>query len=513
MGGKLDATNILNNHCVSVIAKIARDHEAFLGNTLSEIAGHKAGILRPNVPYIVNPDNEHQVQNVIDDYAREIGAGPRLSAETPQLRKGLYSTEEWRNFALHLLPFQRDNAAMAIVAVREAMKGLGSISDDMIADEFTKKRWQRLPGRLEQPFVVPVFGSIRTKGRPIIVDGAHNVDAAIAMHNFVKAKGRKQYIPNTPAPGDGYPVTWVLAMTDGKDAAGYLKVILKPGDKVITTSFGSVDGMPWVKPMDPEELLKIAQSIQPDITGLAMPKQGALRALTAAKYLSNWEHPIVLTGSLYLVGDFHRELQESYGGGKLPLNNQVFWSAEQYRNERNVMIAIDREEAERVRRLLRNQDTKILEDMSGNDDADLESPWQKKKKLLAEIEALDRQTTLTTIEQQKAAGQNFSYEEGIDDVEFPSQRESKKSRQRDGKTGAPKPLTFRPFPGKYKELRERSKKLKPTLDEVIETEQEAPKIRMFFGDDPKADRRDFKRPGFVTEQRYKSGARDEGGAE
>jgi hypothetical protein len=80
--------------------------------------------------------------------------------------------------------------------------------------------------------------------------------------------------------------------------------------------------------------------------------------------------------------------------------------------------------------------------------------------------------------------------------------------------GAPKPLTFsRPFPGKYKELRERSKKLKPTLDEVVETEQEAPKVRMFFKDDPKADRRDFKRPAFITEQRYKSGARGEGSAD
>jgi folylpolyglutamate synthase/dihydrofolate synthase len=53
MGGKLDATNILNNQVVSVISKVARDHENFLGNTLEEIASHKAGILRPNVPFIV----------------------------------------------------------------------------------------------------------------------------------------------------------------------------------------------------------------------------------------------------------------------------------------------------------------------------------------------------------------------------------------------------------------------------------------------------------------------------
>jgi folylpolyglutamate synthase/dihydropteroate synthase len=398
MGGRLDSTNILNNQCVSVIAKIARDHEAFLGSTLSEIAGHKAGILRPNVPYIVNPENEQQVQNVIEDYAKKIGAGPRLSADTPQLRKHLYSTEEWRTFAHQLLPFQRDNAAMAIVAVQEAMKGLGTITDDMIADEFTKKRWQRVPGRLEQPNVVPVFGSLQSKGRPIIVDGAHNVDAATAMHAFVTAKGRKQKIPGTSLPGDGYPVTWVLAMTSGKDALNYLKIILQPGDRVITTSFSPVDGMPWVEPMDPQELLDIAYSVQPDITGLAMPKPGALRALCAAKYLSQWAHPIVLTGSLYLVGDYHRELQESYRGGKPGLlTSQAYWAGEQFRDHRNIMIAIHREEEARVKRLLRNQDTNTLEDLSGTNDIDLETPTQKKKRLIAELEALDNKKSQARI--------------------------------------------------------------------------------------------------------------------
>lgn len=492
MGGRLDATNILNNQCISVIAKIARDHEAFLGSTLVEIAEHKAGILRPNVPYIVNPDNEQHVQDVIDEYAKEIGAGPRLSADTPELRKGLYSTEDWRHFASPLRPFQRDNAAMAVVAVRQAMNGIGTITDEMIADELGKKRTQRILGRLERLTVTPVFGSIRDKGREIIVDGAHNVDAAKAMHSFVKNKGRRMDIRDQHPPKDGWPVTWVLAMTDGKDAAGYLKVILKPGDSVITTSFSPVDGMPWVKPMDPEELLKIAQTVQPQTTGLALPKPGALRALCAAKYLTEGERPIVLTGSLYLVGDFHREFQAKKDLNPNGLNpGVVYWVQDKYREDRAIMLAIDDEERERVTRLIRNQDTKLLELSS---DIDLETPVQKKKRILAEIEDLDRDVSLTTIEQQKVAGQNFSYSEGIDHINWD---------HTDGRDSSSKPPSYRPFAGKFKELRERSKRLKGTLDDV-EIEQTAPKIRMHYKDDPHADRRDFRRPSFLTGKRYES---------
>jgi folylpolyglutamate synthase/dihydropteroate synthase len=352
MGGKLDSTNILNNQCISVISKIAKDHEAFLGTTLEEIAKHKAGILRPNVTYIVNPSNEQHVQDVIEEYAKEIGAGPRLLPDTPELRQGLYSTTDWKLFAGPLRPFQRDNAALAIVAVKEAMKGLGTITDDMIASELTKVRVEKIPGRLEYTTVIPVFGAAGNVGREIIVDGAHNVDAAHAMHSFVSEQGRYKKIWGLRQPQSGWPVTWVLAMTHGKDASNYLKVILRPGDKVITTSFGPVDGMPWVKPMDPVELLKIAEQVQPDITGLAMPQPGALRALCAAKHLTDRARPIILTGSLYLVGDFHRCIRG--------INHCSFWAQNEFEDERNAMTTMQEEEKERVTRLLNLQDPNVL---------------------------------------------------------------------------------------------------------------------------------------------------------
>jgi folylpolyglutamate synthase/dihydrofolate synthase len=369
MGGKLDATNILNNQVISVITKIARDHENFLGSTLEEIAKHKAGILRPNVPYIINPSNELHVQNVIDEYAREIGAGPRLVGDTPKLREKLYSKKEWSFFATRVMPFQRDNAVLAIVAVKEALKSTNQeIKDEMILDELGKKR-VTAPGRLQWMRVEPVFGSQsslrKAPRKEILIDGAHNPDAAKALNEFVWP-ARKKWLEvnqreNIKPPKGIWNVTWVLAMTEGKDASQFLKTILRAGDNVITTAFGPVDGMPWVKPMDPKALLKAAQSAQRNITGFAMPETGALRALFAAKHLSaasENHNPIVLTGSLYFVGDFHRELAGQ--------NSFNFWKTSMFEDMRAEAETMDREEYQRVTRFLKGHNMVFNQDGSSD---------------------------------------------------------------------------------------------------------------------------------------------------
>lgn len=347
MGGKLDATNILNNQVVSIISKIALDHQGFLGNTLGEIALHKAGILRPNVPFLVNPMNEFNVHQIIEEYAQEIGAGPRILLDTEELHTQVYKTRYWKDFSQKLIPFQRDNALIALLAYLEVLKSLGLnvkiLQATHMLDKMRNKR--TLPGRMHEVSVVNVFG----KPHRILVDGAHNPDAAHSLENFVERKLRK------PRSDDDVPrpVTWVLAMTEGKDPRQFLKTLLWPGDNVVTTSFGPVDGMPWVKSMDPTELQDIAREVCPDITALAVPKRGVHRALCTAKYLTgNVRDPqYVLTGSLYLVGDFFRE-HESV--------KEAMKQGERY----PVMRNIDLDEQARVRRFLdelagSTQDTSI----------------------------------------------------------------------------------------------------------------------------------------------------------
>ncbi|KAH7389541.1 Mur ligase [Phaeosphaeria sp. MPI-PUGE-AT-0046c] len=481
MGGSLDATNILNNQAVSVISKIARDHESFLGNTIADIAKHKAGILRPNVPYIVNPENEANVQAVIDDYAREIGAGPRLYGDTPRLRKDLYSRDDWRFFAEPIQPFQRDNAVLAIVAVKEVMKAFGGITDELIANELGKVRFGRFPGRLQIMQVIPVFGWERNTGRSIIVDGAHNKDAAFALNEFVARKGRKKWKNDiTPPPAGGWPVTWVLAMTEGKDAEGYLEVLLRPGDKVITTSFGPVDGMPWVQSMEPQALLKIAQKVQPDITGLAIPDRSALRALCAAKFLTNYDYPIVMTGSLYLMGDLHRELE-----GK---SDQGFWHRYPWADEREKMIAMLDEERERISRFKHMQDPDEVEIKL--QPSDILSPDRRKHELKAELEALQQELNLLKIENQKAAGQK-PIVPGREDADS---------------LGA-STVASPDFKKRFTDLRARERRLR---DEALTygAEGEAmlkrrgPRFHMHFGNNRTDDRRDIRRPTFLADKKF-----------
>ncbi|KAJ4378349.1 folylpolyglutamate synthase [Didymella sp. IMI 355093] len=394
MGGKLDSTNVLNNQVISIINKIARDHQGFLGNTLSEIAGHKAGILRPGVPYIVNSTNEANVQSVIDDYAHSIGAGPRLLSTSLKLQQRLYGSPEWQRVTTKLLPFQQENLKLAMVAVMQTLENLGeSTTPTEIAKTLLLNTSHRHQGRQEFIAAIPIFKEATQRKNQILVDGAHNPDAAETLNEFVQNNLRFGHSPRAERPAAGWPVTWVLAMTEGKDAHEYLAKILKPGDKVVTTTFGPVDGMPWVKPMDPKALLKVARSVEPTITGVHVPVIGALRALFTAKHMSNqiaqWA-PIALTGSLYLVGDLHRELRSR--------SSKTWWTdtSEAAQADREVFLNIQAEERERVGAA---SDSKGSTATTPGVRAD--SAAEEQRKLQEELDALNREVQGLEIEENR----------------------------------------------------------------------------------------------------------------
>lgn len=396
MGGRLDSTNVLNNQAISVISKIARDHEGFLGNTLSEIAGHKAGILRPDVPYIVNSTNEANVQAVIDDYAQSIGAGPRLLSTSKDLQQRLYDSSKWNRATTKLLPFQKENLKLAVVAVMETLESMDkSPNPKELAKTLLLNASHRHAGRQESLAVNPVFKEATKRENQILVDGAHNPDAARTLDDFVRQNLRSGQSPRAERPDGGWPVTWVLAMTEGKDARDYLATILKPGDKVVTTTFGPVDGMPWVKPMDPEKLLEVARSVEPTITGVHVPVIGALRAVCTAKYMSDrtapWA-PIVLTGSLYLVGDLHREMRTR--------KYKTWWTNESAKADREAFLKIHGEERERVSAVLGTKGGANLPDLP------TDAAAEEQKQLQNELDALTREAQVLEIEETRLSKDN-----------------------------------------------------------------------------------------------------------
>ncbi|KAL1636416.1 folylpolyglutamate synthase [Diplodia intermedia] len=296
MGGRLDATNVLQHPLVTVICKIGIDHQAFLGDTIEKIAFEKAGILKPGVPCVIEGTNRPSVIEVIQRRAREISAGPVYMVnglpEPPESNTG------YKNFlrAKNLQPHEVLNTACAHKATLLALEALGRNPADELSlfDGLTDIK---LPGRLQ----TLDLGRVTERKSPAVLDGAHNVDSAEALGRFVESLREK-------SKGS---VVWVLSISHGKAMTEMLKPLLRNGDSVVATEFGPVDGMPWVKATPAGEVIAAAKSTAtlsetvecgPDVLA-------ALKQATELASTDSHEAPLVIAGSLYLVSEVLRLLR------------------------------------------------------------------------------------------------------------------------------------------------------------------------------------------------------------
>ncbi len=160
MGGLMDATNVIKKPVMSVITSISRDHTRFLGNTITEIAKNKAGIIKDDTP-IISTQQSKDVENVIRQTADARNAPLYIAGEPKDIRYSTDSTEfmyDNERYIIKLLStYQPENAALAITTA----KALGISSEHIkqgLMDTVWKYRFERI-GRY-------------------ILDGAHNEDAA-----------------------------------------------------------------------------------------------------------------------------------------------------------------------------------------------------------------------------------------------------------------------------------------------------------------------------------------------
>lgn len=285
LGGKLDATNVLEEKLVTVISKIGLDHQSFLGNTLYEIAQHKAGIMRCGVPCVVDYSNGSEVLEALRDHAAKVKAD-------------LYNPKEFGTETADILsregfePHQMWNLACARTAF-----GLACPDKD--------HTWSRLlpiakqvqwPGRLQTLDIQKLTG----RQQEVLLDGAHNTQSAEVLAAYVQKHLRAQRCP----------VTWVLAATQGKDMDGILGVLIQNGDRVAAVRFHPVDGMPWVKPENPSQLLHLAAQHGADSQKLYDAQDDVQDALVWASKTAT-DGPVVVAGSLYLVSSVLRLLRDS----------------------------------------------------------------------------------------------------------------------------------------------------------------------------------------------------------
>lgn len=194
LGGRLDATNILHP-LITIITRIDFDHENFLGHSLPEIAGEKAGILKPSVP-VVLAEQRPEAREAIVARAHELHCSIidvpnlfRIDKESTQ--EGLVRaqvTETTSGTAFEIAPslpgrFQLQNALNAFAAARYLQQRGFRISNEDIAEGINKTVW---PGRLEKLQSHPT----------VYLDGAHNPAAARELAAFIDQNfsGRKTWL-------------------------------------------------------------------------------------------------------------------------------------------------------------------------------------------------------------------------------------------------------------------------------------------------------------------------------
>jgi len=292
MGGRLDGTNIILPE-VTVITNISYDHMKFLGTTLREIACEKAGIIKERTPVILS-SQVPEVLEVIEAKAQEKNAPLYLygrdfsSVLKREGSTGIYFDYysgflEIQDVYLPLLgEYQIENASVGIKAFELLT---GKVTVHSVREGLKNLRW---PGRLEMIHDDP----------PILIDGAHNPAAAVALSNALQKNfPRKQII-------------LILGIMADKDIEGIMKPLLPLASTILLTSPG------YERAASPEKLSGIAASLGfPDAQtaptvkdalelaeSICQQSNPPLPPFTNSSLFTHHSSLIVVTGSFYTIG-------------------------------------------------------------------------------------------------------------------------------------------------------------------------------------------------------------------
>jgi dihydrofolate synthase/folylpolyglutamate synthase len=281
LGGRLDATNVCETPLASVITSISLEHWQILGPTVADIAGEKAGILKAKCPAVIGELPE-SARRVVEKRIQELDCPATWVKPAIDLGQGFAEYQLNQNavkikYQLPLLgKIQLMNSAIAIATLQILQNQGWQISPTAIENGIAKTQW---PGRLQQT---------TWKNRNILIDGAHNPAAAIALREYVDR------LNNHPS-----PINWVIGILATKDCDDILKALLKKGDRLYLVP------VPDQNSSSPAELAALAQIICPELT-LCQAFPDLTTALDAAVTGDNLT---ILCGSLYLVGYFLQQQQ------------------------------------------------------------------------------------------------------------------------------------------------------------------------------------------------------------
>lgn len=272
LGGRLDATTAANAE-IAAITRIDLDHQQYLGDTIEEIAAEKAAIIHEGSEVVIG-EQEPAAMEVILERCRALGVGPILTT-TGGITSRIESVDAMPpSVAFPTLGLagrhQLENAEIAIALAR-VLREYFSISDD---DILMGLRDARHPGRLEH------IGQF-------LFDGAHNVGGARALRRYLD-----EFVDR--------PITMIFGAMNDKNVGEIGAILFPKADQLI---FTRPDNSRAIRA---EDLLRFVPDGFDRTRVFVTPSASA--AVDRAREISNIQEVILVTGSLYLVGEVRRIL-------------------------------------------------------------------------------------------------------------------------------------------------------------------------------------------------------------
>jgi dihydrofolate synthase / folylpolyglutamate synthase len=279
LGGRLDATNVIRRPAVTAITPISLDHQGFLGDTIAEIAGEKAGILKPGAPVVVGPQPE-EAEAVIEARANRLGAPLfrwrrewRCEAAEGGMR---FAGEHWRlDLPLPSLvgAHQIVNAGAAIACL-EQLRDF-PLSPEAIATGLRQIEW---PARLQRLTRGPLV-EMMPPGWELWLDGGHNPGAGVILAD-VAAGWRER------------PLYLVVGMLNTKDAAGFLAPLAPYAKALAGVTIPGEEN-----PLPAETIAATARSV-----GISATTAASVDAALARFMLDSPGGRVLICGSLHFAG-------------------------------------------------------------------------------------------------------------------------------------------------------------------------------------------------------------------
>jgi dihydrofolate synthase/folylpolyglutamate synthase len=276
LGGRYDATNVITP-TVSTITTISFDHVNVLGNTLSQIANEKAGIIKEGRPVVIYPQ-EKEAMDVLLNTAKEQNSKVHLVGDWDFTIKSdtvdgivfdVKGRREYKDLKINLLGLHQVMNSLTALTTIEVLRDEGyKIYDEAIYKGFEAARW---PGRFE----------ILHRSPYVVLDGGHNIQGIGALVNAIR-----KYFPEKT-------IKIACGMLKDKDYSDMVKNLVSVGDYFITVTPNSD------RALTSQELKQVFEEQGKP----AFAAQSIEEAVKKGLEITKEDEALVFCGSLYMIGE------------------------------------------------------------------------------------------------------------------------------------------------------------------------------------------------------------------